>query len=64
MAKRGRPKLWKNCSEEEQSAIYQIEENYHQLKEELEKRHITKRQYRNRVAKLLKKVDELEVKYQ
>ena len=64
MAKRGRPKLWGNCSEEEQSAIHQIEESYAQLKEELEKRHITKRQYQTRVAKLLKKVDELEVKYQ
>ena len=64
MAKKGRPKLWKNCSEEEQSAIYEIEKSYVQLREELEKRNINKKQYRSKVARLLKKVDELEVKYQ
>ncbi len=64
MAKKGRPKLWKNCSEEEQSAIYEIEQSYVQLREELEKRNINKKQYRSKVARLLKKVDELEVKYQ
>lgn len=64
MAKVGRPKLWENCSKEEKKEIEEIEKSYHLLKEELEKRVINKKQYRSKVKKLLKKVDELEAMYQ
>lgn len=64
MAKRGRPKYWENCSIEEQTSIEEIEKSYAQLREELEKRLIDKKQYWKQVNKLLKKIDKLEVKYQ
>lgn len=64
MAKRGRQKLWENCSIEEQTSIEEVEKCYAQLREELEKRLIDKNQYWKKVNKLLKKVDKLEAKYQ
>ena len=63
MAKKGRPKLWENCSKEEQEIVTEIEENYIQLKKDYEKGNLSKRKFNNQREKLLKKLDDTEAKY-
>ena len=64
MAKRGRPKLWENCSAEEQEEVREIEISKYQLIVDFAKGNLTKRQYHNRRKKLLNRIDEVEVKYE
>ena len=64
MAKKGRPKLWENCSAEEQEEVAEIEKSYVQSKVDYVKGNLTLRQYHNRRKKLLKKLDEVELKYE
>lgn len=64
MAKKGRPKLWENCSKEEQAEVEEIEKSYLLLREDYERGSLTKRQYDNKRTKLLKKLDEVEKKYE
>ena len=63
MAKKGRPKLWENCSKEEHKAVGEIEESYALLKDDYVKGNLTLRQYHSRRRKLLKKLDEVEEYY-
>ena len=64
MAKKGRPKLWENCSKEEHQEVEEIEKSYLLLREDYERGSLTKRQYDNKRTKLLKKLNEVEAKYE
>lgn len=64
MAKRGRPKLWENCSKEEKEEIEAIETQRLLLKEDYERGYISYRKFVNKINQLIKKVDEVEAKYE
>lgn len=63
MAKKGRPKLWENCSKEERTEVEEIERLYIQSKLDCVKGNLSIKQYHNIRRKLLKKLDEVEEKY-
>ena len=64
MAKKGRPRLWENCSIEEQTEVAEIEKSYEALKVDYVKGNISLKQYHNRRKKLVKKLYEVEKKYE
>lgn len=64
MAKRGRPKLWGNCSKEEQAEVEEIEKSFAQLKEDYVKNNINLYQYHIIRLKLLQRLNEVEAKYE
>ena len=56
-------KLWIDCSEEEKSEVYAIENDYRQLRQDYSTGKITLRQYRYRRTRLIKRLDMVEEKY-
>ena len=64
MAKKGRPKLWENCSKEEQAEVEEIEKCFAQLKEDYVKNNINLYQYHIIRLKLLQRLNEVEAKYE
>lgn len=56
-------KLWIDCSEEEKSEVYAIEQDYRQLREDYSTGKITLRQYKYRRTRLIKRLDMVEEKY-
>lgn len=64
MAKKGRPKLWENCSKEEQAEVEEIEKSFAQLKEDYVKNNINLYQYHIIRLKLLQRLNEVEAKYE
>lgn len=64
MAKKGRPKLWENCSKEEQAEVEKIEKSFAQLKEDYVKNNINLYQYHIIRLKLLQRLNEVEAKYE
>lgn len=64
MAKKGRPKLWKNCSKEERAEVEEIEKSFAQLKEDYVKNNINLYQYHIIRLKLLQRLNEVEAKYE
>ena len=64
MAKRGRPKLWENCSKEERAEVEEIEKSFAQLKEDYEKGFINLYVYHIIRLKLLQRLNEVEKKYE
>ena len=64
MAKRGRPKLWENCSKEEQAEVEEIERLYIQSKEDYVKGNISLFLYQTIRLKLLQRLNEVEKKYE
>lgn len=64
MAKKGRPKLWENCSKEERAEVEEIEKSFAQLKEDYVKNNINLYQYHIIRLKLLQRLNEVEAKYE
>lgn len=56
-------KLWANCSKEEHKAVRDRNKRRKQNKQDFEEGKITRRQYKLRVNKLSKELDEIERKY-
>lgn len=64
MAKRGRPKLWENCSKEEHQEVEEIERLYIQSVADYVKGNISLFLYHTIRLKLLARLNEVEKKYE
>lgn len=56
-------KLWKDCSKEEKHEVKLIEREIKDLKDDFKSGRIDEEQYNQKKKKILKKIDEVEKKY-
>lgn len=56
-------KLWSECSREEKAEVKEIEKSIRVLKEDYEKKRLSKRQYSQRKRRLNEWIDEVWEKY-
>lgn len=56
-------KLWEECSNEEKAEVFEVENDYKQLRQDYSAGKITLRQYKYRRTRLIKRLDSVEEKY-